>query len=134
MITTKKIGFLFLTSLMVACGGNEAVPPAPVIPPQGSPDTTPPSVKFEPNTLTLPELVREEITLIITDNVGITASSVQCFNGLSYADGVLITPAVKSETRAECTASAEDNSGNSGSDTLYVTIQPQLKTDEQKLE
>lgn len=118
--------------MLTACGGDSkgSSPPPPVL----AKDLTAPNVSFSPDVITLPEQVKEDIMLSASDNIGVyEGPTVECYSGLNFENGILTTPDVTVLTRAECTASASDLEGNVGRATLYVTIQPQQKSDEQKM-
>lgn len=90
-------------------------------------DTTAPVVTFSPDTLTVQSGGTGSSTLTATDDVGVTTGpTVSCTNGASFsvASNQFTAPTVTAQTTSVCTATAEDAAGNSGSDTLTVTINP----------
>lgn len=97
-------------------------------------DSIAPNVSFTPDVLDLPEEVKETVSLRAVDNTAvISGPTVECYSGLEYQQGTIITPSVDTEIRAECVASATDAAGNTGTATLYVTVRPQVKSDQQKM-
>jgi len=90
-----------------------------------TPDTTAPSVSFNPSTLTVASGGTADATLTATDNAAITSGPiVSCTNGGSFSGGVFTSPSVTVNTTVVCTATAEDGSGNSATADLTVTVTP----------
>ena len=118
-------------ALLVSCGGGGSSsgggttftpPPTPV-------DTASPVLTFSPSTLTVASGATGTSTLTATDNVGITSGpTVSCTNGGAFANNVFTAPAVTVQTTSICTATASDAAGNSGSNTLTVTISAPVAT------
>ena len=91
------------------------------------PDTEAPVVTFSPVALTVESGRTGASTLTATDNTGVTTGpTVVCTNGGNFdvATNTFTAATVTNETISVCTASASDEAGNEGSDTLTVTMTP----------
>ena len=87
------------------------------------PDTEAPMVSFSPNTLTVVSGANGTSTLTATDNVAVTVGpNVTCTNGGSFSGSTFTAPSTTTDLTSVCTATAEDAAGNSGTDTLTVTV------------
>ena len=89
------------------------------------PDTTAPTVMFDPASGSALTGQTFAATLTATDDVGVTSGpDVNCSNGGSFANNLFTAPDVTTETTSVCTATAGDAAGNEGSATLTMTVNP----------
>ena len=122
---TSYLSVISLASalLLSACGGDGGGSSSPA--PSG--DTTPPSVSFNPATLTVQSEESAASTLNRFDAGGSTTIvSVNCTNGGLF-NSVLnrfTAPTVTANTTSICTAIVRDASNNRASATLTVTMTP----------
>ena len=89
-----------------------------------NPDTTPPTIEFSPETVTVISGGTVVSTLSFSDNIGVSGTpSVTCTAG-SFANDTYTAPSVTAQTTATCTATAMDAAGNSNDAVLNITINP----------
>jgi hypothetical protein len=86
------------------------------------PDTTNPSVSFDPNQLTLLSGQSGTAILQASDNVGVVSLTTSCSGGGSFSDNVFTAPEVTEDITVTCTATAEDEAGNQGTADLTVMV------------
>ncbi len=77
-----------------------------------------------PATTTVASGETVDLPVSATDNRGNPTVTVTCDNGGTWANGVFTAPTVTSQTTVVCTIVAEDDGGNSVSDTVTFTVDP----------
>ena len=88
----------------------------------GSTDSTSPNVSFSPTSISLNSGETGNSTLTTSDNVGVTSTNVTCTNGGEFSGDVLTAPFTESDVIVECTATARDAAGNTGSAVLTANV------------
>lgn len=127
MPMTLNIKALMLSAAslaLVACGGGGSSAPSGGGGGTGGGDTVAPMVSFSPNAINVTGRATGESTLDSSDNVGVTATSVNCTNNGTFSNGTFTAPDVDVETTSVCTAIVRDAANNRASATLTVTITP----------
>ena len=124
----RTLALSSMSFALVACGGGGSSSSGGVTPPPPVADTTSPAVTFNPSTLSLTGGTTGAASLTATDNTGVTTGpTVSCTNGGTFAGGTFTAPVVTTSTTSDCTATAGDAAGNSGTATLTVTITPDVE-------
>ncbi len=110
------IAIVALSACGGGSGGGSSTTPS-------SSDFTAPDVSFTPDSLTVEGGETGTSTLSSSDNIRVVSGpTVSCTNGGSFANGVFTAPTVTETVTSVCTATASDAAGNTGRDTLTVTI------------
>ncbi len=63
-----------------------------------------------------------DLTVTANDNRGAPAVTVTCDNGGTWVDGVFTAPTVTTDTTVTCTVTAQDDGGNTATETVVFTI------------